>query len=223
MSIPPVPYDSLNQSIVPSGAWGWELDNIDVCRAYISFIPSSLACSLSLGLGFVYYLDYSSDVYYIECSLDTRSPLQTLYHPTLEANISINLANYGGATTLNLFVFCYFFRVTLFIKSCSTWTYRQIYYATNIAAGTSIPVYSQVGDAGFDDSFPSAAYGSFNTSTWNNSMYALGSKTISLKYFISSQNLSQWLYIRRTRQGSDYWIHYAQNKRHNVGYPGSSQ
>jgi hypothetical protein len=80
---------------------------------------------------------------------------------------------------------------------------------------------------GFDDTFLSVAFpvGPFHygiySSAWDNSMCALGSKTVSLKHFISFQNLSQWLYIRASWLGSDYWIYYAPNKPHNVNCHGS--
>jgi hypothetical protein len=72
---------------------------------------------------------------------------------------------------------------------------------------------SQVGDASFDDSFL-AIDGDINA-TWDGGMCTLGNKTMSLKHFISSQILSQWLYISGARLGSDYWIYYSPTKPHN--------
>jgi hypothetical protein len=47
------------------------------------------------------------------------------------------------------------------VVSCSTWTYWPVYCGTNVTAGSSIPIHSQVGDAGFDDSFPAVDYYNF--------------------------------------------------------------
>jgi hypothetical protein len=104
MSIRPTPYEGFstsNQSIVPSGAWSLSNSTRSgQCRAstYHFFHPSLLTlASYTIG---VVNRDDPND-YDIEC--DVYSPfLQTVYYPTLEANISVNLANYGGATTLNL-------------------------------------------------------------------------------------------------------------------------
>jgi hypothetical protein len=160
----------------------------------IHFIRS---CLLSLRLPCIGTINPDVDgsgAYDFHC--DVLPPFfQTIYHPTMEANISVNLANYGGATDLNLLVFAHCFRATLFITSCSTWTYWPTYFGLSVPPGSSIPFHSQVGDVGFDDSFPAVAFGPgdfFPEGTaWNNGMYALGSKTMSLRYFISSQILSQ--------------------------------
>jgi hypothetical protein len=104
MFISAVPYESFstsNLSIVPSGAWSLSNSTRSgQCRAstYPSFHPSLLTpASSTIG---VVNRDDPND-YDIEC--DVYSPfLQTVYYPTFEANISVNLANYGGATTLNL-------------------------------------------------------------------------------------------------------------------------
>jgi hypothetical protein len=77
----------------------------DACRAFhIQFIPSGL-CLLSLRLLLIGLVNDDTSDYIIDCN--AFSPfLQTVYHPTLEANISINLTNYDGATSLDLRVFC---------------------------------------------------------------------------------------------------------------------
>jgi hypothetical protein len=231
MSISPVPYDSFNHSIVPWSAWS--LSNTtqsNQCRAstYRSFHPIFAYSRCVYYIGFVHRDDINdpdASAYYIECTL-WSSFLQNDYYPSFRANISINLANYGGATSLNLFVFCSTLsRNSIFITPFSTWTYRPVYFLSGVdPGGTSTPVHFQVGDVGFDDSYPSVPFPDWfgvNSSLWNNCTYALGSKIMSLKSFISFQILSQWLYIRGPRLGSDYWIYCAANRPHNVDCHGS--
>jgi hypothetical protein len=108
----------------------------------------------------------------IECSVSPPFN-QSVYLPSLEANISVNLANYGGATNLDLFVFCSLLSRNSFLTSCSTWTYWPVYFGS-VTPGSSIPIHSQVGDAGFDDSFLSID-GDINA-TWGSGVCTLGSK-----------------------------------------------
>jgi hypothetical protein len=114
------------------------------------------------------------DGYCLACEVFPPGSMAT-YYPSFNANISVNLANYGGATSLDLLVFAYCFRPPLLIVSCSTWTYWPLYCGSNLTTGSSIPIHSQVGDASFDDSFPAVNYYTFfdDGHQWDNGVYAL--------------------------------------------------
>ena len=103
--IAPVPYEGFytsNNNTIPGDAWYLTKPDNATCRVSIYQSFHLVLLTLLLIGSHNTHVDGSS-AWDIHC--DVLPPFyQSIYHPTLEANISVNLANYGGATSLNLLV-----------------------------------------------------------------------------------------------------------------------
>jgi hypothetical protein len=111
MSMPITPYESFSTS-VPSGAWS--LSPSDGCKAFPISILFLLTLALIGGVVSNSIRPLTSDPNHYDIECDVLSPfLQTVYYPTLEANISIYLPNYGGAILTAFALLCLLYHVAL--------------------------------------------------------------------------------------------------------------
>lgn len=88
-------------------------------------------------------LDDWCDGYCLTCATFPTESL-TAYHTKISSNISVRMDQYGGASNLDF-----------------TWTFWPLYTGTNITAGRTFPLRTQIGDAVFDDDLPAVDYGRF--------------------------------------------------------------
>lgn len=100
----------------------------------------------------------------LECQLFPPGTAGT-YHLTYTANISVNMAQYGGANSLDF-----------------TWSYRPLYTGSKIQAGSTYPIRSQVNDIRYDDSMVAIDYNQFYNGghSWESSPSISHSDTVAV-------------------------------------------
>ncbi|KIM26125.1 hypothetical protein M408DRAFT_196567 [Serendipita vermifera MAFF 305830] len=131
------------------------------------------------------------------------------YHLSYTANISVSLAQFGGATSLGF-----------------TWSYWPLYTGSNIAAGTSLAMRSQVNDISYTDTIPATDWVRFSGDhSWGSTPVLSHSGTVAVNRGASSNTgyITLVIYFEpQATTDTEYVSHFTKDISFKITTPGQN-